>query len=264
MNRKIFNITNKKIYVFSKKVLISVLLLQSLIYSQDLDSDIFDNQSKLSLSFYLATAVGGPSKQIENVMRTSGFNDRSSASWFGSGKNHPHSRFSGIPWTIETQYRLNKSVSVGFQISHSILQETLGYANPQGGLGEFLFLNYSSMSYSSIISFHFNEYIIFGIGPSFNTLKANEFSMPTDIKPVEEDKIGMLIHLNLRIHISSLFSGNLIFQYRYVGSTNIGPIVKENTIGIATPTPSTVTITFPETEINYNHLFIGLGLGVHL
>ena len=268
MNRKIYNITNKNICVFSKKVLISFLLFASLIYSQELDNDIFGNQSKLSLSFYLATTVGGPSKQIENAMRTSGFNDDS---WWSSGKNYPFSRFNGIPWMIETQYRLNKSVSVGFQISNSILWETLGYANPQVGFGEYLSLNYSTMSYSPIVSFHFNEYIILGIGPSFNTLKANEFSSShiqyfdeNDIKLVDENKIGMLAHLNLRIHISSLFSGNLIFQYRYIGSTNIGPIVKENTIGITTPTPSTVTITFPETEINYNHLFIGLGLGVHL
>jgi hypothetical protein len=263
MKHAIFNITNMSISMFFKIVLITFWLLPNSIYPQELDNDKFDNYSKWIFSFYGAGIAGGPSKQIENVMRTSGFGDQSPG-FFGSGTDYPETRIWSLPWMLDIHYRKTKLISIGIQISNSILRETIGYANPQGGLGQYLSLHYSTKTYAPIISFYLKEYMILGLGPSLNTLGLYEEDLGKEINHVKKNNIGLLTYINLRIHLFSIFSGNLIFQYRYTGNIKIGPFEKEDTIGISTPTPSIVIITFPETEINYSHFFIGIGIGIHL
>jgi hypothetical protein len=243
--------------ILIKTVLITVCFFFNLVYGQSLDSDNFDNQPKWRVSFYAAAAFGGPSNQIENAMRASGLNDES-YNWFSGEKiSYPHSEATGIPWMIETEYRMNKLFSLGFQISNSVIQETVGFARPQGGFGNFLRLNYSAQMYALVISFYLDEHFTFGLGPSFNTLKLNA---TTNVK---KNKLGLEAFLNWEFSLFSFASGNLIFQYRYTGGMNIGPFVMENTVGIATPTPSTVTITFPLTEVDYSHWLIGFGTSFH-
>jgi hypothetical protein len=256
------NTKQGNIFMGSKMVLIIITSTMNFLYSQETAKGL-DNYSKFSLSCYLAYTIGGPSTNIEAAMKNSGFDDRSS-DWIWEGKEHPETRLQGLPWMIELQYRMNKLVAIGFQISNSVPEETVGYACPQGGFGEYLFLNYSAKTIAPIVSYYLNENFILGIGPSLNTVICYEDEVGKKRNYVEKSNIGLVTQINYRFNIGSIFFGKVIFQYRFIGSNEIGPIIKEDKIGIASPTPSVKYITFPKTEINYNHLFLGFGIGISL
>jgi hypothetical protein len=92
------------------------------------------------------------------ALRISGFDVPGYGLFSREKITHPHSRYYGLPWMIDANFRFTPLLSGSIQMSNSILRETLGYANPQGGIGEYLFLNYSAKSYAAVILFYLTDY----------------------------------------------------------------------------------------------------------
>ena len=195
-------------------------------------------------------------------MTKSGFGDNSS-NWFSSGEiAHPQSDLTAIPWMINLDYFIGNNISIGLLISNSPNMEARGYADPQGGFGEYLFLNYSVLTVAPAFIWNFNNIFRLTLAPSINsiTLYDNSGGQSSDEKT--STNFGFLVDAAGRFFFTTVFFADLRIQYRFVGSTSVGPFVKENTIGILTPNPSTVYITFPETKINFNQIILGIGFGL--
>jgi hypothetical protein len=231
------------------------------LYSQDQDQEDSDIQSRWSIGLYFVGTSGGPCEDIEFKMREVGFDDRWSG-WFRVIKDHPFSESRALAWMIKAEYKMRNWISIGF-LSSKWSMKTQGYTNL---LSEHIILGYSNMTYAPIISFYLFDYLNFGIGPSLNYISCSEIEYGANGEEkilVEEKNIGILTHVNIKIYMTESASFNLIFQYHFTGSTNIGPIVKEKIIGSGTPNPTTYTLTFPETTINFSHFFYGIGMGFH-
>jgi hypothetical protein len=259
-------VSKMKVNDIFRRILVGLILISCMplvVHSQPSESNSFYYESKISLTFYLATTFGGPQTAIEKQMRISGFDVASYGLFSRERITHPHSRYNGLPWMIDANYRFTPLLSGSIQMSNSLLRETIGYANPQGGIGEHLFLNYSVKSYATVISFYLEDYFIVGFGPTYNTVISYQDYHGQQTDTIEETKIGLMAQVILKLQLGRVFSLNLIGQYRFIGSSTIGPFVREKTIGWAAPNPTTYTITFPETKISYNHGFVGLGLGMH-
>jgi hypothetical protein len=249
-----------------KTTLLIICIYSNFVFSQLMDKGD-DFKSRLYISISYTPSFGGPEKQIEEVMRSSGF-DETEFNWF-SGENitHPKTELDKLPYKFDILYRINELLFVGIQFNNSIAKETSGYANPQGGFGQYLFLSYSAKIFAPIIEYSILEVINLGIGPSYNSLNCSDNSSSEYYNPDQgkysTEKIGFLTYIKFRIELSNTFFVNLLLQYNYIGKIPIGPYIKEDTIGIAT-NPTTVILTFRRTEVNYNNTSIGLGIGISL
>jgi hypothetical protein len=222
------------------------------LYPRGSEGKKYDKQSKWSFSFYAAMAFGGPGDQINNQMRISGFDD-SYMSYSGSSKYFFLSRIRPRSWMIQVDYRLTKVLGTGLLYSNSHLGEINGHKVVFAGFDGLIGNRIRVRTISILLSIYLNDYIIFGIGPTYNM---------TDF-PSNSNKMGYLAHLNIRIPLSESFSISGICQYRYIGGTTIGPYTRESTDDDLTPKVSTNSYVFPATEISYSHLFIGIGIGIH-
>ena len=74
----------------------------------------------------------------------------------------------------------------------------------------------------------------------------------------------MLADLVAKLNLSQTIFVEHKLQYRFVGSVDVGPYVKEDIIGTLTDNPSIIYITFPKRSINFSHWLICLGIGVEL
>jgi len=240
------------IYIFT-----SLLILINLSFADNLVPKIseikkYNDQSKWSFSFYMAMAFGEPGQELENQMRVGGFDDTYTS--FSNSRSFYHlAKILGKSWMIQVDYRMTEYLGMGFLYSNSLLQENFGHTSSLPALEGIIERRNLVKTISIPLSVYLNEYIVLGIGPSYNM---------TD-SPSDRNKLGLLAFLNIRIPLSDSFSINGIFQYRYIGNTTIGPYYVTSTDDSSTPTVSTSTLILPPTEISYSHIFIGLGFGIH-
>jgi len=242
--------------------LLMVFIISTSIFAQIGNRNKNEPIPSFSISFYYSVVLSGPTAEIEAVMVKSGFNENSN-NWFSSVQIiHPKSDIAGIPWMINLDYLISNNISLGLVISNSPNMETIGYANPQGAAGEFLFLNYSVLTVAPAFIWNFNNNFRLTLAPSINSISTyvNSAGQATDEKT--SLNFGFLVDAAARFFFTKVLFADLRIQYRFVGSTSVGPFIKENTIGILTPNPSTVYITFPETEINFNQIILGIGVGL--
>ena len=204
-----------------------------------------------SFSFYLAGAFGGPADGLNNRVRSPGSQDT-----YNSSANVMLSALSTIrptSWMIHLDYRMIRQLGLGLLYSNSVLGETYLRFRGPGGFERNINPGSSVRTMSLLFTIYLNEYIVLGIGPTYNM---------TD-SPSNANRLGLLAHLNIRIPIHENFSVNGIIQYRYVGITSIGPYSMENANELPPPSVTTTTMVFPETQINYSHVFFGLGMSIY-
>ena len=242
--------------------LLTVFIISTSIFAQSDNRNKYGPIPSFSISVYYPIVIYGPTSDIEDAMIRFGFDDNSSG-FFSSGEiAHPQSDLTSIPWMINLDYFIGNNISIGLVISNSPNMETRGFANPQGGLGEYLFLNYSVLTVAPAFIWNFNNNFRLTLAPSINSISTyvNSAGQANDEKT--STNFGFLVDAAARFFFTKAFFTDLSLQYRFVGSTNVGPFVKENTIGILTPNPTTVYITFPETKINFNQIILGIGFGL--
>lgn len=207
--------------------------------------------AKWSFSFYLAGAFGGPANDLNGQLRSPGFQDS-----YNSSANHmlyTLSTISPTSWMLHVDYRVIRELGMGLMFSNSVLGETVLRLRRPGSLERDIGLGSSVKTMALLFTIYLNEYIILGIGPTYNM---------TD-SPSQANRIGLLAHMNIRIPIHENFAVNGIIQYRYVGITNIGPYFLENSDELPSPSVTTSTMVFPESQINYSHVFFGLGMSMY-
>ena len=236
------------------KKLVLTLLISSLIITvspaQKHGSSGIPKIKKWSVAMYLGWNTGGPCKQIEDAMVTSGFGDDTGPGWFSSsGVKYPLTH-KGISWMISVKRYLKYPFSIGIFAGNIYYGETKGRMSSVG----YLSIKCSAFSVAPIISINSYDIISIGIGPSFYLVKASKdtYSSNGENNNLSKTKLGFLIDFGLRIPKKSRFFFELNAQYRYVGKAEIGPF----TAGYDN------TETLPNISVNYNHLFIGCGFGV--
>ncbi len=222
------------------------------LYPRGLEEKRYDKQSKWSFSLYAAMTVGGLGDQYNKQMRFIGFTDPY-RSFSGNNKYAFLSEIRPTSWMFQVNYRMTKVLGIGLLYSNSLLGKATGHNEAFAGFDGIMSSSIRVTTISILLSIHLNDYIVFGIGPTFNM---------TDT-PSNTNKLGLLAHLNIRYPVSNYFSVSGIFQYRYIGGTTLGPYYKENSDDILSTKVTTNAQIFPPTELSYNHLFIGLGIGIN-
>lgn len=238
-------------------IIITLLIIVNLsiagdLYPRNSVDKKFEIQSKWSISIYAALAFGDPGVNFRNTSMYSGSNDPY-MNFYGGRIYNMVSGFRPQAWMIQIDRRISKYFGTGFIASYSLLRKANGQSISFVGLDDIPGRKYSVTTMSLLFTIYLTDFIVLGFGPSYNMTNA----------PANGNKIGLLAHLNVRIPLNENFSINGICQYRYMGSSTIGPFAYQNTDETLTPTLTTNTEVFPATELNYSHFFFGIGMGLN-
>jgi hypothetical protein len=210
-----------------------------------------EEYSEWSFSFYIAAAFGGPAENIGLQMRRPGVQDHYNISSYQM--LYAASKFRPQSWMIELDYRMMKRLGIGLLYGYSDLGGSPIKIGTLAGPGSVVGIGNSVKTLSVVLCIYLHDNIVFSLGPTYNM---------TD-SPSGANQIGFLAHLNIKIPLNDRFSINGIIQYRYVGITEIGPYLLENTEELPSVTVTSNTYIFPETLIDYSHVFVGLGMSLY-
>jgi len=205
---------------------------------------------------FLFGGISGPATpELESAMSASGFADNvnSSQGWFsgssGSLGRYPFT-YKESPMTFTAQYRLRSPISVGVIIATTGERETIGHQ----GFTQSLILNHAARSIAVTASARF-KVLRFEFGPAWNQTRVREHvSLPSSPAWTTENKPGFIAGASLAVPVYWHFYLDAGLQYRYIGSSVIGPY---------TPTAyAEKSATFPATQLNFSHWFFGIGPGI--
>jgi hypothetical protein len=237
-------------------MIVTIFFLLSSSYSNDVELWNFTEKKdkeypEWSFSFYIAAAFGGPADNIGFQMRRPGLQDHYNFSTYQM--LYSVSKFRPQSWMIELDYRMMKRLGIGLLYGYSDLGGGPIKIGTLAGPGSVVGIGNSVKTLSLVLCIYLHDNIVFSLGPTYNM---------TD-SPSGANQIGFLAHLNIKIPLNDRFSINGIIQYRYVGITEIGPFLMEDTEELPSATVTSNTYIFPETLIDYSHVFVGLGMSLY-
>ncbi len=242
----------------AKLISILVLIFMIINYSYAGDEQVWNYKEKKekklsdwSLSFYLAAAFGGQIVRPATPMRSPGVQDHYTFST--QYMLYSLTTFEPRSWMIQLDYRMMKHVGMGLLFGNSVLAKGPTKIGPLADSGGIIVIGRSVRTASLLLTIYLNDYIVFGLGPTYNMTDA----------PSGKNEVGFLAHMTIRIPLDARFSVNGIVQYRYVGITEIGPYTLYNADEYPTVTVTTPTFIYPETQVNYSHIFVGLGMSLY-
>lgn len=207
--------------------------------------------SDWSFSFYLAAAFSGQIVYPGMRMRTPGIQDQYNFST--AQMLYSVTTFEPKSWMIQVDYRMMKWMGMGFLFGNSILAKGQERIGPIASDGRMIEIGNSVRTLSLLLTIYLGDYVVLGIGPTYNMTDA----------PSNNNRIGLLAQMNIRIPLDERFSVNGIIQYRYVGITEIGPYTLYSADEFPTASITASNNIYPETQINYSHVFVGLGMSLY-
>jgi hypothetical protein len=146
-----------------------------------------------------------------------------------------------------------KWMGMGFLFGNSILLKGPIKIGPLSSTGRMIEIGNSVRTVSLLLTIYLGDYVVLGIAPTYNMTDA----------PSNNNRIGFLAQMNIRIPLDDRFSVNGIIQYRYVGITEIGPYTLYSADEFPTASITASNNIYPETQINYSHVFVGLGMSLY-
>lgn len=197
---------------------------------------------------------GGKSNEgVEASMRAGGFADRESCWFFCTGTiANPHSNSGGAPGGLLTvRWQFNKLVHFRAIVGRHMLAETFGFKAGGDFGGTNLDVIQSVATVAILAGIHGRA--IGGpwvaVGPALFRVASEIVSRPTSPLSVA-NRFGAVVAIGLTLPARKRFFVDLQGQYRFVGTTDLGPMDVPN------------GGTLPRTPVNFNHLAWGVGLGV--
>lgn len=212
---------------------------------------------KLTISLALAEQLGGPAGSLEDAMRASGF----------EGTEPPGCFFIGCHGPIEYPYTQDEPFSallgLRYAVHPRVSIEALATFSPWGetrGLGS-LSVDHSVTSYAVVTSTTVRlterpgrtAALRLGGGPAVYAVKTRYDSRSAF---ATEHRIGGLVETGFETSERSRVFLDLRAQWRYVGTSTIGPYEVRSLLE--------KTRTFPASEISLHHFFISAGIGLRL
>jgi hypothetical protein len=202
-----------------------------------------------SITFFLAGNLSGPAGQIEDTMIQTGFGASRPPTFLGPGKAFPETVATDASFMAGVTRYIRGPYTAGLYASSTHLGTTSGYHARAGGIR----LENEVITVAALFSVNSYDQFRFGVGPAVYFLTAKQTGGTTSRAPdVEYTRVGFVVNLGLRYPSESLVFGELILEYRQVGSATIGPYTAED---------SGNTAVLPEMDVTFNHFFIGLGFG---
>jgi len=201
-------------------------------------------------SFKSGFIMGKTASQLETAMRLNDLDHDGSTALFGSGGQivkYPHTR-KGITWSLETNRQIIPNIFIGMNLTFANYGETVG----KGPYGHILSLSYSATSLSPLFHYKIDNWLSFGVGPSFIFVSHKMNFKP---EPPGTFAIGGVLSTSLYFPAKSRVYGLFSLQYSWLGRQYAGPYE----IGINAP-----TTFFPKTGFTLNYFYIGLGVGVRI
>ena len=211
-----------------------------------------------SVSVAAGGGSGRSSQGVEAAMRAGGFDDRSPASFFGPGRNHPFSRGGGLVGLLTVRRRFGKMAHVRAVMGGITLGQTHGYKAGQGFGGGYVFLKQSVSTYAIMagINAQHDAGPWVAAGPALHGV-ALEHMESAGGPAVTANRLGAVVALGVVFPPRKQFFVELQGQYRLVGTVDLGPIDVARTGGGTAG-------TLPRTGVNFNHWVLLLGVGARL
>jgi hypothetical protein len=119
----------------------------------------------------------------------------------------------------------------------------------------FLVVHYSVFTVSPTVAFTYKDVLRLGAGPAVFVARSGRDNGGTLDNVTTATKIGAVLDLGISIPMASSFSADLGFQYRFVGTADIGPFEAK---------PGDPSTTLPVSSVRYDHILISVGIGVGL
>ena len=236
--------SNKRNYlIWIAGALTALALSVSCVLGQENPDSTEPTRHLFQVTISAGSTLSGPATDIENAMPTSGFSQPESHAGIGG---------IGLPWILSARYSIRPNVSVGFLISNAPIGKTQGHHADDLNLT----VHYSVLAISPTVSFIYEDFVRAGIGPAVYITKSAQ-STPSDlIETRTATKIGVLLDFGLSLPLFDPFVADLGFQYRFVGTSDIGPFTANSS--------GQPAATMPLTSGNYSHALVSLGIGIQL
>jgi hypothetical protein len=203
--------------------------------------------------YHLGLTSSRADSDLEDAMRSSGYADRSPASFFGPGSDHPFSTGVSSLQSFEVDYRLRPSYGVGLVRTGGTLIATSGYRAGSGLNDEFLDIQHTVTSIAPTISA--THGILRGaIGPALHKLRIEQ-SMPGGGPSESKWRWGFVALAGASLPARSHVFVDVDFQLRYVGRAMVGPYTTFTILR----TPGHL---FPATNVVFTNWVLGIGPGI--
>jgi hypothetical protein len=205
------------------------------------------------ISLHLGKTSGGPAKDLEAAMVSSGFNERyAGVPGVAPPQDYPYSEtgLSKSEFSVDLNVRYAEGdLLYGGIISYSQVGMTSGYQSPS----HFIDLSNSVVVVAPTAGIRLGEFLRLGVGPALYFCKCDASTPYGEVGSTSETKLGLIFDAGLVFPAQSRFFVDLAVQYRLVGDAAVGPFQDVYGSSVA---------TFPATEASFNHAFVGLGMGV--
>lgn len=216
---------------------------------------IRNNSSKSEGNFYITVSGGwsflGPTKNIEDFMRSNGFDDTSPAGWFGGAVDHPKTLiFPG--GNIQFIYFLNDKT--GVTLSYGLLNniEVDGYKSPSSGFGNYIFLksrlHLISLAYTYQTA---NKMHSFSVGPAIVIHSSKDESAGNSSAKHNNVKPGVQLGYLPKLYSRKTWFVALDAHCSVSPKSEIGPFDGGET-------------SLPKTKVSTTNLYVGLAFGLKL
>ena len=236
------------------------IILVNHVYAQKLFKNNSDNKiNEFNFSLYTGYSLFGPQSGIESNMSSSGLDDLTQGGWFGDPSEHPFTnKFPTLD--IEASYFYYKRSGVSLNIGLGDFIEVHGYEDI--GIGNFMFLKsiVYSISLSHVYRTENEKHNIF-LGPALLVHKVKDTSAGMTSPASQKLKPGVYIGYEYQFLQKKYWFITFKSNLRLAPQSEIGPLIAQHQLGIATDNPETFASEFSSTKVNLICLNLGISAG---
>jgi hypothetical protein len=197
----------------------------------------------------LGRPYGGPADDLEQAMRSSGWDD---TTLINPGIDHPFSSGPDLSWAISLRRTLRPHMDVELMAARPVTGGTVGH---QAAGDHFLFLNHSVTTIAPMVSYKVEGWHV-GAGATFNRVRVeNEQGGDPGVGSVKAWKLGALADTGVAYPRRSRLFFEARGQYRWVPVHTAGPFTSPGRL------PGQEPASMPAVDVDMSHAFFALGLG---
>jgi hypothetical protein len=212
-----------------------------------------NTQTRLKRWSFTANATlygGGLSEEITKSMCAGGFDDPTTKWLFGSGTiTHPKC-YPELSSSITLSYRCSERLAFRLIFGTAGVGSIHGY---NGDVRSFIFLRESHTTTALIPSLIAGEVARIGIGPALHRLEVQRDDA-TGGPGSRRTRIGIVSEAGLTLPAETRWFMDIMFQYWYAGSAEVGPFTTSNRSG--------GNASIPRTRISLNRIVVSAGIGI--
>jgi hypothetical protein len=208
--------------------------------------DTPQREYRLTISAFLGFSSSGPASDIEDLMVSRGFDEKTS-------RDFPFSvtgldTESGASWLVDVHYSAWRSLGA------AVVRSSIRFGATHGKQAATeIDINYSVTSWALLATFQPIKLLRIGIGPAWYTPKSGSSRNNLSNDAPDQTNFGYATDFTLFAPITRSFSAQVKFQYRHVGQVELGPYRRFGSL---------LTDDLPAIHGAFNHWFFALGFGV--